>query len=530
MFDIAGLVRSLFSRNESQQGVHNFQSATRLLQELPESDTLMAQVEIVKALQDLNKNPKVSTKERFRTIPYLDEKAHQLQQRLINIFQGKVKDSGAPRAQVLLTITAFWSEMGHAYQLCLKQAMQSSSQGKGYPIALFTLCSMRCYLEHAKWSYLRYMELEGRTWRYINRLYLFAEQQGFAEQQLAAYPDAPPSDIRREYLKILMLSLANPEKRQPGQSELIAQWLEHWIDRLSLESIIRPHRHQFCTNLAGSSAPRRLRRDMVGENWRYWFTDPLIQHMRDTHAQLSNGADPAALGLPPESAQPANLDLLQSLSTLWSRDAAPPARKHDRRPTQKSIRVIRGLDSVIKYMQKHPLKTAAPPPAPMPIPAVSRENPDQLEFQTTQWDLENESLCGMGVRFNFTSDLKLRAGEVVGVQTDHRDHPLTVGIVRRISNRKDGKVSAGIETLTTSPILVDLAGAEKSSVRAIFSPDNPEHNQSRFLLLPQKSFNENGEYTLAAQNKAYRIRMAAAREHANNATLANFTVLAKLPN
>ena len=521
MFDIAGLVRSLFGKKEAPEGVNSLRSATKMLQELPESDMLMAQVEIIKALQQLNQNTKISLKERFRTIPYLDEKARDLQKHLVDVYHGKILDKGAPLPQVLLTITSFWSEMGNAYQQCLKQATQSQNGGTGQPLALYTLRGMSYYLEHAKWNYLRYLELDSRTWRHINRLYLFAEQQGFADTPQTPYPGATQTHIRREYLKILMLSLAHPEKIQPGQVELITQWLEHWIDRVELETIIRPHRQLFSINLAGSSGPKRLRRDMVGENWRYWFTETLTQHMREIHAQLLDGTHPSALGLPDESRLPANLDLLQSLSNLWSRDTPAPTRKHERHSAQKSVQVIRGLESVIRYLQKHPQKTSAPSPAQAGTNAP-------LDFQTTQWNVENESTCGLGVHFQCTSDLKLRPGEVVGVRPESKEQPLSIGIVRRISNRKDGKVSAGIETIAHAPILVELASSEKEQARAIFSPENPNKNQSRFLLMPHKCFDENREYTLTAQSKTYRIRLSKAFEHAANATLANFTVLAKI--
>ncbi|SFN78383.1 hypothetical protein SAMN05660284_02251 [Formivibrio citricus] len=521
MFDIAGLISSLFGRDTAENGVHNYRSATRMLQALPESDMLMAQVEIVKALQQLNQNNKTSANERFKTIPYLDEKARALQMHLVGVYHGKILDQGAPLPQVLLTITSFWLEMGNAYQICLKQAMQSSSQGKGKPLALFTLRSMAYYFEHARWNYSRYMEMDSKAWRHINRMYLFAEQQGFASTPLQPYADTATTTIGREYLKILMLSLTQPEKIQPDQIELTVRWLEQWVDQIELETIFRPHRQLFSINLAGSSGPKRLRRDMVGENWRYWFTDALTQHIRDIHTQLANGTPPATLGLPEESRLPANLALLQKLGNLWSRDVPAPSRRHERRATKKSIHVIRGLESVIKFLQKHPQKNANPD-LPAPDPG------SRPQFPTTQWNVENESANGLGVQFHCTSDLKLRAGDVVGVQAEDQSQPLSIGIVRRICNRKDGKVSAGIETISTAPILVELRSADMNHFRAIFAPENPAKNQGRFLLIPQHSFEENREYLMSAQNRNYRIRLAPAREHAANATLAGFSVLAKL--
>ena len=52
MFDIKGLVNSLF-RPAAQEGVFDLKSATLFMDELPDSDILQAQIEIVKALYPL---------------------------------------------------------------------------------------------------------------------------------------------------------------------------------------------------------------------------------------------------------------------------------------------------------------------------------------------------------------------------------------------------------------------------------------------------------------------------------------------
>ncbi|MDR3409423.1 MAG: hypothetical protein P4L87_00505 [Formivibrio sp.] len=521
MFDFKSLIQTLFAQNEAQDGVHDFRSATQMLGELPESDMLMAQVEIIKALQQLNQNPRINIKERFRTIPYLDEKARKLQTQLVGIYHGTITDHGAPLPQVLLTITAFWKEMGNAYQLCLKQAMQVSSKSSGSLLVLFTLRAMRYYFEHAQWNYLRYMPLDSNTWRRINRLYFFADQQGFADGRLQPYSDCAHSSIRREYIKILMLTLAAPEKMQPDQVELVAQWLEKWAGRIELEEIIRPHRQLFAINIAGSSPPKRLRRDLVGENWRYWFTDTLIQHIGETLTRLRNGAKASDLGLPDNTSLPANLELMQRLCDLWSREVPAPARKHERHTSSKNIRVLLGLDAIIGHLDKHT-------PVYDPSADLSDKKTNPLDIDPAQWAVEDESASGMGVHFQSAIDDHIQAGEIVGVLPESIDRPLVIGIVRRLSKQSDGQMKAGIETITTTPLVVDVTPAlENKRYRAIFSPEDRQNQQSRLLIVPPECFDEKLEYILAAQGKSYRIRFATAHEHTTSATLAGFSVLEK---
>ncbi|QLI80920.1 hypothetical protein HZU75_04915 [Chitinibacter fontanus] len=505
MFDFKSLIGALLGKRE-QEGVHNYKSATIMMQELPESDILQAQQEIVKALKQLNANPKTSAKERFKTVPYLDEKARSLQTHLVDIYQGKTLDDGASPKQVLPTLLAFWNDMGDAYRFCVKQASQSLPRGLEKDLQVFTLRGLMYFVEQARWSYLRYMEVDSRTWRNLNRLYLYAEQEGFAATPLQPYPEAEITDVRREYMLLMMLSLAHPEKMQPAQIELVTQWLKRWVSRLDLETQIKPNRQLFAINVAGSTPPKRLRRDMVGENWRYWFTETLVLHIKETIEKLNQGEDAAQLGLPVDSGQPANIDLMQHLINLWSRDTPAPVRKSERRATQKSINVTRGLDDVISHLR------GTPPDA------NSRD----------RWTIDNESATGIGVNFHSDREDALQVGEIVGMDGVGMS-PVSVGIVRRITKTREGQVNVGIETVSQTPIVVELTPLlGNRSFFGIYSPENNTINQNRFLVLPQAFFADNREFRLAAQGKTYRIRLSPAIEHTANASLANFAVLEKL--
>ena len=504
MFDFKSLINALLGKNKNE-GVYDLKSATVMMKELPESDILQAQIEIIKALQQINTNPRTGIKERFKTIPYLDEKARSLQEHLVGIYQSKILDDGATPTQVLPTLLAFWNEMGDGYRLCIKQASQNASRGLEKELQLFTLRGLMYFSEQARWAYLRYMEMDSRTWRNLNRLYLFAEQKGFATQPLQPYPNAEITDIRREFMQLLMLALAIPEKLQPAQIELVTQWLKRWASRVDLESQIKPNRQLFAINIAGSTPPKRLRRDMVGENWRYWFTETLTLHIKETIEKLQQGEDPVDLGLPAESNQAANIDLMQHLINLWSRDTPAPVRKAERHISQKSIKVTRGLDDVIGHLRG-----------------------DAATDTQSHWSIDNESTTGIGVNYQTSRDDQLQVGEIVGLDGVGMN-PVSVGIVRRITKKRDGQVNVGIETISQTPIIVELTPLlGNRSFFGVYSPENTSINQNRFLVVPQAFFADNREFRLAAQGKSYRIRLSPAIEHTANASLANFAVLEKL--
>lgn len=508
MMDFKGLIGALFGRRE-QNGIYNLQSATQMVMALPKSQVLAAQTEIVKALRQLNANPNIAVKERFKTIEYLDEKARRLQRHLLEVYHGRVVDMDAPPKQVLLTIVAFWNEMANAYRHTLKLYHQNPVRGiDEAQLERFTLRGLMYFSEQAKWCYLRYLKIDQGIWRNLNRFYLYAEKQNFSEKRLSAYADTPETSIAAEYAVALTLAMSTPEKLLPGQIELVTNWLRHWSGALEISAKIRPHYHLFGINTTTSTPPRRLRRDMLGDAWRYGAIEKMVDQARAALAALSHDTQPQTLGLPPESGTPVNIDLLRRLIHMWSRDNPAPVRRHERRANSKPVGVIRGMDAVIKHLRKAPEASD---------PAMD------------EWVLENESDSGIGVHFQASSHDQLRIGEIIGLTQDDNPKALTIGVIRRITRQANGTIEAGIETLTNTPLVVELAPiSAKEGIPVLYSPDSSAENKDRFLLVPEAAYAEAGECKLAAQGRAYKIRLTAAREHTPKAAVASFAVLGKL--
>ena len=506
MFDFKGLVSALFARRD-HEGVYDLQSATQLMQVLPESDILQAQIEIVKALRQLNANPQITLKERLRTIPYLDDKARHLQRHLVDVCEGNILDETASPQQVLPTMLAFWQEMGDAYRVCVKHALQGKTRGLEKQLQVFTLRGISYYVAQARWCYLRYLDLESRTWRNLHRLFTYAEQGGFASEPLSAYEDSPFSDVRGEYLQAMMLAMAQPDKLQPAQISMVAQYLKRWSSLLEIETAIRPNHQLFGVNISGATPPKRLRRDMVGENWRYWSTEALVAKMRDAIVALENGTLPSSLGLRTDTGNEANIQLLGVMTNLWCRDVPAPMRKHERRAAQKPIHVVRGLEDIIQFLHgKRP----------------------ESGLAVARWDLENESDGGIGIGYKIANDDKLLVGEIV-CMSGINNKPFTIGMIRRINRTREGEVHVGIETLSQSPVAVELTSLpDQRRVLALYCPDSISPAPGRFLIVPQHHADENREFRLSAQGKSYRIRLAQAAERGPRTAIAQFSVLEKI--
>ncbi|XZG71173.1 hypothetical protein ACTSKR_04700 [Chitinibacteraceae bacterium HSL-7] len=505
MFDLKGLIRAMFTR-EQNDGIRSLKSATVFMQELPQSDVLRAHVEIVKALRQLNSDGRISLKERLRTVPYLDEKARPLQAHLVDICHGKLIDDNVSVQHALPSMLAYWRQMGNAYRLTLKQALHA-----GRPVdrelQLFALRAIHFFNHEVLWACLRYMEVDPKTWRSLNWLYEFAEEHAFVTIALQPYSDAEVTDIRREYLQAAMLVLAQPERMRVEQIELAAQWLKRWSGKIELEKMIRPNQQLFAINLAGSLPPKRLRRDMVGDQWRYWFTEALVLHMRDTIAQLASGVPASQFGFPEESATPEGIAFMAQLTGCWARDTPLPSRRHERVHAKKRIRVTRGFDDVIGRLRSGATVSAA---------------------NAETWEVANESTGGLGVNLSGNRSDGLRVGEIVGIE--HADNGrVMIGVIRRITQKRDGQIDIGIQSLVTNPLLVELkAQAGAGSFFGVYAPENNALAQQRMLLVPHACFAADSEMDLSAQGKTYRIRLDTHAEQTLHATLSPFAVLKKL--
>lgn len=509
MFDFKGLISALFGGRQ-QEGLCDLQSATQMMLDLPENQVLAAQTEIIKGLKQLNANPKIPVKERFRTIDYLDGKARGLQQHLLDVYHGKIVDRDAPPRQVMMTIMAFWAEMGNAYRQALKHYQSAPHRSiDAAQLQNFTLRGLIYFAEQAKWSHLRYTKVEPAIWRNLNRFYLYAERQGFEQTLLSAYADLAPTSVQREYGQALLLSLSAPDKLLPKQIELLADLLRRWADCIEIGKDIRPHHHLFAINLDTDSAPRRLRRDMMGEQWRYGASARLVAAARDALDHLAQGRAAVELGLPESSSDPVNIDLLRRLIHLWSRDMPVPVRRHERRTARKPLGVIRGLDAVIERLRHL---------------GEDDEGDDPL-----QWTLANESDSGFGVQCRPKSQDPLKVGEIVGVVSDQHPNAMSIGVIRRIARQADGGVEAGIETLSKTPLVVELSSLNaENGIPVLYSPDAKGEGRDRFLLVPEGAYTEAGECKLAAQGRAYRIRLTGARERTPRAAVTDFAVIGKL--
>lgn len=538
MFDFKGLINALLGK-KNDGPVGDLKSATIWVQELPQNDIHQAQQEIIKALDNLNKNSDTSLKERIRVLLYLDEKARPLQETLCREYLAALDEPASPARKLLPTILLFWEEMATAYQLCLRTFAKHPGNARvREQVPLVTAKALHFHAMQAKWNHICYLPVEHQTWRHLHRLYLFAERENFDRVPVHLYPQQDDTNCASEYMQAMMLHLANPASLSPAQIEMVDTWLDNWAKSLVIEADFRPQRQLYAVNLGDMKPARKLRRNMLGEKYRYWGIELMLVNINKIVEQLKQGEVPARLKLGEEFRLPGGLELIEEITQRWS--GLSSTRKHERVQAEKSLLVTTDFANIVAYLQggrKNIQKTGmtatynmaeddTAKTAANPMPSGE---PELFEPDAQQWQVENESLSGYGVTFTRNTASQLRIGTLVGLKAA-LGKGFAIGIVRRISNEPPRKVEAGIQTLSQTPLLVELhplPGEGGMPSAALYLPELSRLQLGRSLLLSGESYSQGKLVQLKAQGKSYTIRLQPALERGADYVRTGFDVVAK---
>lgn len=534
MFDFKGFIASVLGRGD-HGAVNNLKTATQFMLELDADDYVRAQTEVTRALADLNHNSNISIKERLRTVLYLDEKAQVLQVRLRAEWLEHIESNPAIGRQLQPTLLAYWQQQQLAFKSCIRGYAKNPSRSLDDGIKLVVARAMFAYTNEAMSALIRYVPIEGRIWRNLHRLYVFAEKQKFVEDSIQLYPDGkPPASCMHLYLRLAMLHVSQPERLQVSQLLRLELWLSGAVSTLTMEKKIRPHRQAYVVNVGTETAPRRLRRTMIGDGYRYWATDSLIEYMQEQLGRLMDGVNPVQLGFGEGIRTNDCMVLLSDLLQRWSREADPMLRKHERSLTKKNVTVAQGINDVIQHLRVGLPKTSGGAVIDYqlngPVTSSGQKAADDaalFESNLEEWLLENESFSGVGASFSPTHFNELRVGTLVGLRSGP-DTRSAVGVVRRIQNSPEGTGHVGIETLSQKPLIVEIKEQDSTEKwDAIYLPEIKEANQPRYLIVAANHYSSGKVLRLAAQGKAYLIRLLPAMEENRDFVRVNFEVIGK---
>nr|MDA8107682.1 hypothetical protein [Betaproteobacteria bacterium] len=194
--------------------------AQKLVALLPQDDPVRALADLTCWVQGMNSLASLPPERRARVLLALDQAARPLWQALGARYlaprgrpgEGREGDSGILRA---LFDSA--SELAHGLAIVLEADARWSGEG----FARLVARSLRWLGRRLSLAHMLALPVTGATWEGLHRAYTLAEANGAALTPMPAYEGAPhQTTARREYLRALLLELADPAGMRPREVEL----------------------------------------------------------------------------------------------------------------------------------------------------------------------------------------------------------------------------------------------------------------------------------------------------------------------
>ena len=489
----SGLARLTPFGRGNEDPLDSIKAATRWVENLPLGDAFKCQQSILRELKRFNENSTQFTKDRLAVLMLLDEKSQDLQDTLVRQYLRNPRMSRSVESQLWHAVYGLYWEAArgyHAFALHFAQGSETSQHESQIP--LITLRGIRALGQLLKWRAIRYLPAGEKLWLRLHNLYRIAESEGVQRQpQLVYADDASTSSCEADYLRILMLNLANSGTLYPKQLDLLDHWLSGWQRLLQLDTQPNPDAHHFVVDLSADHGPRRVRQPDADKPMRFWGTSTLLLRLNELQAALREGNTPAQLGLTENARTSESLELLEYLQHKWSSLSTREQRRAPRESVKRLVDITHGLSSIIGQ-----IKAASAPASVSPygtglnyneaddvqvygfITDRTRERVSHMQVPVSlnspdveRWVMQDESECGYGAIVESRDKDWLRVGALISVKS-HDALSWRLGIVRRLSRLNDDTSSIGIETLAETPILVMLYDTTTSSSYTVNGVDN----------------------------------------------------------
>ncbi len=387
-------------------------------------------------------------------------------------------------------------------------------------------------------SYQIYAAFQDNHWKVLHNLYAFAEQQKLHRKKIVdtQHQYIAKTSITCEYLRILLLYLAEPYHLRQGEVGKIYINIERWLEQLALTPADNPDTlpdTAFVVDLKEDAPPFYKQ---FGSN----ISHPDAIRIIDTHKladileqELARPQDELSKTLICFEMQQAHLnhDIIRWLQNAW---CTRKSRKFPRNKGRNQVEVSFGLNHVHQLIEKAKLSEQHPAGQSSQIGKNSlkterlaeyeaqevddvnaqesdiwetvyeyRENDadstpaEELDVPTSaaeehnlkdNWTLVNESAGGFCLKCRTTVNTSIRVGELVGIHyPGTRNSNWTIGIVRWMKNHGDSGIEIGGQLIAPQALNVNICmaveeGELNEEQRALWIPANKITQQPASLV------------------------------------------------
>ena len=423
--------------------------AKRVIEALPEEDPAKGLEELMHWLESVTAAEGFKPEVRVQLLFTLDEAAQPRARKLAADYFGAARPSRFQENRLWTALHGYFRQAGLSYARAVDLYVQNAKGIEAAKPLLPVLLArtLRCLAQQIKWMHLRYGPVDFRTWGVMNGVFAFAELRQLAATPVPLYAGLPgSSSAQEEYLKALVFGISAPDALLPQEAEIAERLIAVHAAKFRLAPAAAPEL-PFWTDLGQAMAPaRQTRAAKPGIGLRHFGVGPALADVH-AHAEetLTTGELPPGLSLRGSFEVSTVLDVMRHLHTYWAPQA--PERQAPRHPVKSWLSVAYGYDGVMRVLG----------------------GSDSLDFDaqgTEVWVAENVSTGGFGAVVPAVKGDWLRVGTLLALQPKGGNN-WVLGVVRRMNRVDNVQARVGIETLSRSPVVEQLA---VSGVRGMTSP------------------------------------------------------------
>lgn len=371
--------------------------------------------------------------------------------------------------------------------------------------------AMEGVAEGIRASYKSYTALPVGLWKEMHGLYIYAAQEGFANEVGDAESKLTINDL---YVETLMLSLTDPYRLIQGEVERTLELLRTNRGLATLHTS-RPATNPVAHFLVPCDTDKPPKpfvsiTEEAGPNARLLDANPLADRLRQRKHAIETGNVSATMskGISLEGMQ-----LLIKLIVLWG---DPPKRTYRRDPMDTSVAICSGIRAISHFVAQEPRvdpnAEAEAIRKGITIPLISVPDDEvTMGLQVNEWEVVNQSAGGLKVRRAGATNQTIAVGEAIGIKFLGKSR-WTIGVVRWVTQLEDGGLEFGIQFLAPAARTVAVTPTISSTGTVklgLLLHDTEQSETSDSLLTPPATFSDLREFEVEEDGVVVLVRATA---------------------
>ncbi|MEO7728363.1 MAG: hypothetical protein ABIS45_14005 [Burkholderiales bacterium] len=367
------MVNQATSLHAAQLQFTDSAGCNRWLESLPLTNLQSAQRLLTEQLALVTREATVAPGELLRILETLREPAYYVQSELARKYTAKPLPLDSNEAALWTRAMELWQVFSDGYIACRDAHVRGDPALRSHG----ALIVMRClrYTANVMFEHYRiYRHVPAKQWKALHRLYVFAEQSGFAHTVVADKFNEQEVDSSccAAYAQALLAELANPFALSGRQMEFLARWTEKWsaLVNLSAQPLPQSAIPALSVDLAGSAGPKFTGECETVATLRHLDLEQIGRTLRQTITLLKQGQTPTMLDLGEDARQPGCENLLMLLYIQWCR--AGTGRGEQRNMIEEKAQVCLGVHAAHYFISGRSFRT--------PGASVSRQEEHELQL------------------------------------------------------------------------------------------------------------------------------------------------------